>query len=98
MIFFFFFFYFLILKKLNDISKKFNILLSKYDNFMLISDLNETTAFNFYGTCNLKHLIKVKRCFKNHTKPTCIDLIATSDQNASKIQRLLKQDYQIFTR
>ena len=49
---------------------------------MLIDDLNaettETTVFDFCKTCNLKHLIKVKRCFKNTTKPTCIDLIATN--------------------
>ena len=58
---------------LNEIGKNLDLLLSKYDNFMLIGDLKaeptETTSFQFL----LKHLIKDKTCFKNPTKPTCID-------------------------
>ena len=67
---------------MNEIGKNFHLLLSKYDNFLLIGDLNaettETTVSDFCETYNLKHLIKVKTCFKNPTKPTCIDLIATN--------------------
>ena len=47
---------------------------------MLIGDLNaeptEATVSNFCEIYNLKHLIKDKTCFKNPTKPTCINLIA----------------------
>ena len=49
---------------------------------MLIGDLNaeltEGPVSDFCETYNLKHLIKDKTCFKNPTKPTCIDLIITN--------------------
>ena len=38
----------------------------------------DTNVSNFCEICNLKHLIKDKTCFKNPTKPTCIDLIVTN--------------------
>ena len=72
----------LISKHLNEIGKNLDLLLSKYDNFMLIGDLNaeppEATVSDFCEIYNLKHLIKDKTCFKNPTKPTCIDLIITN--------------------
>ena len=49
---------------------------------MLIGDLNaeptEAAVSDFCEIYNLKHLIKDKTCFKNPTKPTCIDLIVTN--------------------
>ena len=52
---------------------------------MLIVDLNaettEATVSDFCKICNLKHLIKDEICFKNPTKPTCIDLIVTNRPN-----------------
>ena len=49
---------------------------------MLIGDINaeptEATVSDFCKIYNLKHLIKDKTCFKNPTKPTCIDLIVTN--------------------
>ena len=49
---------------------------------MLIGDLNaeptEAIVSDFCEIYNLKHLIKDKTCFKNTTKPTCIDLIITN--------------------
>ena len=46
---------------------------------MSIGDLNaeltEATVSDFCEIYNLKHLIKDKTCFKNPTKPTCINLI-----------------------
>ena len=46
---------------------------------MLIGDLNaeptEATICDFCEIYNIKHLIKDKKCFKNSTKPICIDLI-----------------------
>ena len=72
----------LISKYLNEIGKNLDLLLSKYDNFMLIGDLNaeptKATVSDFCEIYNLKYLIKDKTCFKNPTKPTCIDLIVTN--------------------
>ena len=72
----------LISKHLNEIGKNLDLLLSKYDNIMLIGDLNaeptEATVSDFCEIYNLKHLIKDKTCFKNPIKPTCIDLIITN--------------------
>ena len=72
----------LISEHLNKIGKNLGLLLFKYDNCMLIGDLNveltETTVSDFCGIYNLKHLIKDKACFKNPTKLTCIDLIVTN--------------------
>ena len=49
---------------------------------LLIGDLHteptEATVSDFCEIYNLKHLIKDKTCFKNPTKPTCIDLIITN--------------------
>ena len=49
---------------------------------MLVGDLNaepaEATVSGFCEIYNLKHLSKDKTCFKNPTKPTCIDLIVTN--------------------
>ena len=67
---------------LNRIGKNLDLLLSKYDNFMLIGDLNaeptEAAVSDFCEIYNLKHLIKDEMCFKNPTKRTCIDLIVTN--------------------
>ena len=64
---------------LNKIGKNLDLLLSEYDSFMFICDLNaEPTVAAVSDFCeifNLKHLIKDKTCFKNPTKPNCIDLI-----------------------
>ena len=73
----------MISKHLNEIDKNLDLLLSKYDNFMLIGDLNveptEATVSDFCEIYNLKHLIKDKTCFKpTCSKPTCIDLIITN--------------------
>ena len=74
----------MISERFNKIGKSFDLLLSKYDNFMLIGDLNveptkaTVSVFFFCEIYNLKHLIKDNTCFKNPTKPTCIDLIVTN--------------------
>ena len=69
----------MISEHLNKIGKNLDLFLSKYDNFMLIGDLNaeptEAAVSEFCEIYNLKHLIKNKKCFKNPTKPTCIGLI-----------------------
>ena len=72
----------MISEHLNEIGRNLDLFLSKYDNFMLMGNLNaEPTEAAFSGFCeiyNLKHLIKEKTCFKNPTKPSCIDLIVTN--------------------
>ena len=72
----------LISEHLNEIGKNLDLLLSKYDNFTLIGDLNaertDAAVSDFCKIYNLKHLIKDKKCLKNPTKPTCIDLIVTN--------------------
>ena len=54
----------LISKHLNKISKRFDLLSSNYEKFMLIGDLNaeptETTVSDFSAIYNLKHFIKDK--------------------------------------
>ena len=72
----------MISEHLNEIGKNLDLLLSKYDNFLLIGDLNteptEAAVFNSCEIYNLKNSIIDKTCFKNPTKPTCIDLIVTN--------------------
>ena len=58
---------------------------SKYDNFILLGDLNydpsESAVRDFCKIFSCKRLIKDNTCFKNLLKPSCIDLIIT---NSSK--------------
>ena len=73
---------------------QFNNLYMKYDNIILIGDLNsemsEETMKNFSITYNLECLIHVPTCFKNVENPSCIDLILTNKpllfQNTSIIE------------
>ena len=66
----------LISEHLNKVGKNLDLLLSKYDNFVLIGDLNgeptEAAVSHFYEIYNLKHLIKDKIRFKNPTKPLAL--------------------------
>ena len=58
----------LISEHLKETGKNLDLLLSKYDNFMLIGDLNaeptEAVVFDFCEIYNLKHLIKEKHVLK----------------------------------
>ena len=64
----------LISENLNKIGKNLDLLLSEFNNFMLIGDFNaeptEVTAFDLCIIYNLKNLIKDITCFKNPTNPT----------------------------
>ena len=55
---------------------------SKYDNFILLGDLNseptESAVRDFCQIYDCKNLIKDNTCFKNPEKPSCIDLIITN--------------------
>ena len=56
--------------------------MSCYDNVLVIGDLyseiTEMTMSEFCGIYNLYNLAKDPTCYKNPSKPTCIDLILTN--------------------
>ena len=72
----------LISNHLEEISKNLNNYSSKYDNFIPIGDLNseptESAVRDFCEIYSCKNLIKDNTCFKNPSKPSCIDLIITN--------------------
>ena len=72
----------LISNHLKEIGKNLDNYSSKYDNFILLGDLNseptESAVKDFCEIYSCKNLIKDKTCFKNPLKPSCIDLIITN--------------------
>ena len=72
----------LILNYLKEIGKNLDNYSSKYDNFILLGDLNseptEPVVRDFCQIYGCKNLIKDNTCFKNHEKRSCIDLIITN--------------------
>ena len=69
-------------KHLAVISKNLDTFSSKYDNFILIGDLNsepcELPLKDFCHAYNCQNMIKDKTCFKNPHNSSCIDLIITN--------------------
>ena len=67
---------------LSNVSVALDKLCADYENFILLGDFNvevkEKNISDFMSTYNLKSLVKQKTCFKNHDKPSCIDLILTN--------------------
>ena len=55
---------------------------ASYDNFLVTEDLNSETSemavCEFCKTYNDQNLAKDSTCFKNSSKPTCVDLILTN--------------------
>ena len=72
----------LISNHLKEIGKNLDNYSPKYDNFILLGDLNsEPTGSAVKEFCEInscKNLIKDDTCFKNLLKPSCIDLIITN--------------------
>ena len=72
----------LILNHPKEISKILDNYSSKYDNFILLDDLNseptESAVRDFCQIYGCKNLIKDNTCFKNREKPSCTDLIITN--------------------
>ena len=72
----------LISNHLKEIGKNLDNYSSKYDNFILLGDLNseptESAVRDFCQIYGCKNLIKDNTCFKNLEKPSCIDLIITN--------------------
>ena len=77
----------LVSKYLKEIGKNLDNYSTKYDNFILLDDLNskptESAVRDFCEIYGFQNLIKDNTCFKNPLKPSCIDLI--TDQKAFKI-------------
>ena len=69
---------------LSNISKGLEELNSKYDNMLIIGDLNsemsESSSDEFSQTYNLESMINKPTCFKNPRNPSCIDLVQTNKQ------------------
>ena len=72
----------LISNHLKEIGKNTDNYSPKYDNFILLGDLNseptESAVRDFCQIYSCKNLIKDNTCFKNQLKPSCIDLITTN--------------------
>ena len=75
----------LISNHLKEIGKNLDNYSSKYDNFILLGDLNsEPTKSAVRDFCHIyrcKNQIKDNTCFKNREKPSYIDLITTNSKN-----------------
>ena len=69
---------------LSNISKGLNELNSKYDNILIIGDLNsemrEPSLDEFCQTYNLESIVNKPTCFKNPKNPSCIDLMLPNKQ------------------
>ena len=67
---------------LSMVGRSLDSYMSSYDNFLVIGDLNseisEMAMSEFCETYNLQNLVKDPTCYKNPSKPTCIDLILTN--------------------
>ena len=58
----------------------------------------EVTETSMQGICESyfsENMVKKPTCFKNPSKPTCIDLI-TTNLECFRTLKHMKQDYQIF--
>ena len=67
---------------LNYLKKSLDHFSRKFNNWILIGDFNSKISNKYLKAfceyCNLNRLTKNFTCFKNHDKPTCIDLILTN--------------------
>ena len=70
---------------LSSMEDNINHHLSSYENMILFGDfnceMNVDVMSDFCSIYNLKNLIKMPTCFKNPSKPSCIDLILTNRPN-----------------
>ena len=93
----------LISNHLKEIGKNLDNYSSKYDNFILLGDLNseptESAVRDFCEIYSCKNLIKDNTCFGNPSKPSCIDLIITnrpkSFQNSVTVETGLSDFYKM---
>ena len=78
--------------------------MSSYDDFLVIGDLNSEISgiamSEFCKTYNLQNLVKDPTCYKNPSKPTCIDLILTDFPKSFQHTQMIKiglSDFQKLT-
>ena len=68
--------------RLSIVGRSLDSYMSSYDNFLVIGHLNskisEMVMSEFCKTCHLQNLVKDPTCYKNPSKPICIDLILTN--------------------
>ena len=71
-----------------------------YGNIILIGDFNaeplDTALFYFCETYDLKNIVKDKTCFKNPSKPSCIDLIIKKKPKSSRISMVIETELSDF--
>ena len=69
---------------LSNISKSLDELNSKYDNILIIGDLNtemsEPSSNEFCQIYNLESIVNKPSCLKNPKNPSCIDLLLSNEQ------------------
>ena len=72
---------------LSNVGRSLDSYMSSYDNFLVTRDLNseisEMDMSEFCEIYNLQNLVKDPTCYKNPSKPTCMDLILTNFPNHS---------------
>ena len=75
-----------IFSHMGSIGKAFDLLSSKYENFLIIGDFNaqasDTSVKHFCDIYSSQDLIKEPTCYKNPNNPKCIDLMLTSRQRS----------------
>ena len=67
---------------LYELQKMLDIQSANYDNFLLVGDFNaepkDKEIVDFCQTYNMQNIVNDFTCYKNHNKPTCIDLMITN--------------------
>ena len=73
---------------------------STYNNIIILGDFNvgveEPHMKTFCESYSLQNLIKQPTCYKNPSRPTCIDFISTNVQDRDKIVRFSFDDVDCY--
>ena len=84
----------LVVVHLREIQVALDVLSLKYEDIIIIGDFNseskESAMIDFCQAYNMENLINSFTCYKNHNKPTCIDLMLTNKPRFFKNSRVLK--------
>ena len=85
---------------LSNIGKGLDELNSKYDNILIIGDLNtemsESSLNEFCQTYNLESIVNKPTCFKNPKNPSCIDLMLTNKQERFLKAKTVESGLSVF--
>ena len=92
----------MIVMHLNSVSKQLDALYKKYENILIIGDLNseisEDVLCEFCCVYNLKNLVKNPTCFKNIDRPSCIDFILTNKSGSFQNTLVIETGLSYFHR